>query len=432
MKKFAIIAVAICAAFVMSTPAMAIDADFSGYYQVRGFYDSNLNLKKDDSSSAYMDMRLRLNTVFKISDNLSLTTRLDAFDDTKWGDSDDTTGNDIDLDRVYMTIKTDIGQFDIGRMSADTFGTNFLDSYTDADSIKYTKAMGDFTLEALFEKRNERDAGFQDNNGNDILLDAGDSMVSDEDEDRYYLTGEYKAEGIAAGLQGAFVNDKTDRDETVRAYVLNPYFVTKFGQIGLQGELCYIFGDVEIDSEDDVDIKALAYNIEVSYDLDMASVELGYAYFSGDITDDNDYEGFDGGVGNDWEKLFILTTNENNYLENLGGFGNLSADSTEAIAGNYGVNLGAKIMYVGASVTPIENLKLGLVIGYAKADEVPSGVEDDFGYEYDLTLDYKIMDNLTYSAIAAYLDAGDIWKDLNNTTELENTYALFHQLQLTF
>ena len=410
MKKFAIIAVAICAVFVMSVPAMAIDADFSGYYQVRGLYDSNFGLNKDDSSSAYMDMRLRLKTVFKVSDSLSLTTRLDAFDDKKWG-VDGNKGDDIDLDRVYMTIKTGIGQFDIGRMNADTFGTKFLDSYTDADAIQYTKAMGDFTLEALFEKRDEQDAGFVDNNGNGIL-EAGELMVSDKDMDIYYLTGEYKAEDIEAGLQGAFINEKTESDETVKAYVLNPYFITKLGQISLQGELCYIFGDVEIDAASDVDIKALAYNIEASYDLDMASVELGYAYFSGDVTDDNDYEAFDGGVGDDWEKLFILTTNENDYLETLGGVGNLSGsgvDNMEETSGDDSIP-GAKIFYAGASITPIENLKLGIIIGYAKADEVKAGEEDDFGYEYDLTLDYKIMDNLTYSAIAAYLDAGDFFK----------------------
>jgi hypothetical protein len=59
-------------------------------------------------------------------------------------------------------------------------------------------------------------------------------------------------------------------------------------------------------------------------------------------------------------------------------------------------------------------------------------VEDDIGIEYDLTLNWKIYDNLTYSAIAAYLDAGDIWQGGDPTIDIENTYALFHQLELSF
>jgi hypothetical protein len=81
----------------------------------------------------------------------------------------------------------------------------------------------------------------------------------------------------------------------------------------------------------------------------------------------------------------------------------------------------------------MENLQLGLVVGLADADEVPAGVEDDYGTEYDLTLNWKIYDNLTYTAIAAFLDAGDFWKSVGSAdTNYEDTYALFHQLELSF
>ena len=443
MKKFAIMAVAICAAFIMAAPAMAIDADFSGYYNVRGFYDSHYGLRDSDASSAYMDMELELNTVFKVSDNLSLTTKIMGLSGKKWGDSDDTTAStlpgvaagvavpahthditsDLDLDHVYMTIKTGFGKFVIGRMAAGVFGTSFMDNEYEADRIVFKKAIDNLHLGAVIQKNAENDAGLD---------------VSDQDTDVYWLFGKYKTEDIAAGLMYGFVNDKINSGlavvpgptgaRTYKGHILDPYITAKFGPLALQAELVYMFGDTEYDDATtaDLDKKELAYNLEATYDLEMASVQAGYAFFSGDVTDDNDDKSFGGWGGADadrlWEKLFILTTDENVYLAyGLGGAGNLSRYH----------DVGAKIYYAGVDVTPMENLKLGFIVGLAEADKVDTGVEDDIGIEYDLTLNWKIYDNLTYSAIAAYLDAGDIWKD-DPTTQIENTYALFHQLELTF
>ena len=426
MKKFAIIAVAICAAFIMAAPAMAIDADFSGAYSVRGFYNSHVNLR-DNASDAYMNMCLELNTVFKVTDNLSLTTRIMGLEDKNWGDSDDASStidpavlpdipvtDDLDLDYVYMTIKTDFGKFDIGRMLGGPLGNDFADFEYEADRIKYTKVIDNFKVVAIFQKWVEGD--------------SPSTAVADQDREDYYLCGGYAAEDIAAGLAVEFTNDKRIATQTTRTYILDPYFNAKFGALALQGEVFYKFGDTEYDAAglDDLDKDAIAYNLEASYDLGMASVMAGYAFFSGDNDplDDEDNE-FEYGVGDNWRRLFILTSDEDPVLcGNLGGAGNLSWTG-----GN--TQYGAKIYYAGASFMPMENLQLGLVVGLADADEVPAGVEDDYGTEYDLTLNWKIYDNLTYRAIAAFLDAGDIWKG-PGTDDIENTYALFHELKLTF
>ena len=413
MKKFAIIAVAICAAFIMAAPAMAIDADFSGYYKVRGFSDSHYGLRDTDASSSYMDMELELNTVFKVTDNLSLTTKIMGLSGKKWGDTDD-YANDLDIDHVYMTIKSGIGTFVIGRMAAGTFGTSFVDSEYEGDRIVFKKAIDNLHLGAVIQKLTEQDAG---------------KTASDEDMDIYWLFGKYKTEDVAAGLLYGFKNVKTTATQTGKFHILDPYFTAKFGPLALQGELLYIFGETDYDdaATADLDKKELAYNLEATYDLEMASVQAGYAFFSGDVNPAADDDKAFSGWGGDrlWEKLFILTTDENEYLHNgLGGEGNLSRDGY--------ATCGANIYYAGASFTPMENLDLGLVIGYAEADEVTAPTEDDIGYEYDLTLNWKIYDNLTYSAIAAFLEAGDYWKGGDATVQLEDTYALFHQLELTF
>ena len=171
-------------------------------------------------------------------------------------------------------------------------------------------------------------------------------------------------------------------------------------------------------------------NLEATFDLGMASVMAGYAFFSGDNDGaaDNEDNEFEYGFGDNWRRLFILTSDEDPVLcANLGGagVGNLSKAGTNTAAG-------AKLYYAGASFMPMENLQLGLVVGLADADKVDADWKDDYGTEYDLTLNWKIYDNLTYTAIAAFLDAGDFWQGGDSTIDIENTYALFHQLELTF
>lgn len=425
MKKFTILALALCLAVVMAAPVMAVDADFSGYYRVRGIYVQQYDLRDTSENNAFMNMSFRLQTVFKVSDILSVTTRFDALDNEMWGDDVQTTGDDdLDFDRAYMTINAPIGKFDIGRQAGGTFGTKFLDSVCNADRIKYTKVIDDLTILALFEKVKEGDSGLASSDDGDV------------DHDKYALGLIKKMENVTAGVLGVFYNDKntgsiaTDTAEsTIKKYALNPYFVSKFGPLAIQGELCYIWGERDYDAAAtaDVDYKQLAYNVEATYNLGAATVLAGYAFISGENTDATEVTAYDG-VGNDWEKLLILTTNEIPSLySSLGGVGNVSTSGT--------LTVGAKIIYAGVVVAPAENVSLTFAAGSADADEKPADYySDDFGVEYDLTLNWKIYDNLTYTAIAAYLDAGDIFWTTNSTkpTNFDDTYALFHQLQLSF
>ena len=417
MKKFTIMALALCLTVVMAAPVMAADVNFTGDYTVRGFYTSHLDLRDTSASNAYMNMCFSLQTVFKASDILSVTTRFDALEDHVWGTTDDSSGEEgnINFNRVYMTIKAPVGKFVIGRMLGGPLGNEFVDFEYEADRIKFIKKIDAFKVIAIFQKHTEGD--------------SPDPASADKDRDDYFLVGEYKAEDITAGVGFIFTNDKRVDNATTRFYFLDPYFSTNLGPLSLQGELVYKWGETDYDApgQPDLDKDAIAYNLEASYDLGMASVMAGYAFFSGDNDpNDNENNEFEYGFGDNWRRLFILTSDENPVLcANLGGVGNLSWTG-----GN--TQYGAKLLYAGATITPMENLQLGLVVGLADADEVPAGVEDDYGTEYDLTLNWKIYDNLTYRAIAAFLDAGDIWKGGVATEQIEDTYALFHQLELAF
>ena len=425
MKKFTIIGLAICLAFALAAPVMAVDVDFSGSYYVRGSYVSHWNLRDTSASNAYMDMNFELQTVFKASDILSVTTRFNALEDHVWGTPTDEAGDpgNINFNRAYMTIKAPVGKFIIGRAGVGYWGTTFVDTVVEADCVKFIKKIDNLTLYAVYMKLNEND--------DNIATD-----VADKDQDRYDLRVKYKIENTTTGLLFAFFNDKRTDDRTTHKYAAIPFFVSKFGPLGIQGELKYVWGETDYDEagKADLDIKKLAYNLEATYNVGPASIMAGYAFLSGDSdaaagNPDNETSAY-GGVGEDWAKLFILTTPDVAVLQdNLGGVGNLMD------AGNFG----AKIIYVGATFSPLENLELGVVVGKADADEIPATMtKDDYGVEYDLTLNWKIYDNLTYSAVAAFLSAGDIYWNAPAgvvtaaPATFDDTYALFHQLELTF
>ena len=427
MKKFTIIALAVCLAFALAAPAMAVDADFSGHYRVRGNYIQQWNLRDTAPSKSFMDMRFRLQTVFKVSDVLSVTTRFDALDGYIWGGGNtaNTGGdaNNINFDRAYMTIKAPIGEFDFGRMLGGTWGTSFNDTAAEKDRIKFTKTIDDLTLFLVYQKNTENDD------------DTSVTTQGDQDSETYYVLGDYKAENTTAGLLLAFTNDKTTTTSTKRTYSASPYFVSKFGPIGIQGELQYNWGQTNYDAAGtaDLDVKELAYNIEASYSFGPIGVTAGYAFWSGDNdSTDNEDSSYSTGPGNDWGKLFILTSDATAQIQALGDLGNLSQGGlTYASTDNAS---GAKIIYGTADFSPLDNLTLGVVFGSAEADKEQAGWKDEYGVEYDFTLNWKIYDNLTYTAIAAWLDAGDYYYGSTGVkpTNFDDTYALFHQLILEF
>jgi hypothetical protein len=199
MKKLTVILMALCLAGAFGMPAFATDLEFSGEYRVRGHHYVGENFDDDDVSNSYFDMRLRMQPEWKITDNLKLTVRFDALDDKRWGDTDN-YANDIDIDRVYMTITTGFGEFRVGRMAHNFFGTEFLDSTFDADKIQFvTQPLGrevPWYVGAAYVKKLERDGGYNYMEGDH----------TDRDVDLYYLLTVYKGEMIEAGLLYGFLD----------------------------------------------------------------------------------------------------------------------------------------------------------------------------------------------------------------------------------
>jgi hypothetical protein len=493
MKKSIFTVVALIAALAMAAPALAYDLNLEGSLRSRGFFDSCNSLNSDyDNSSAWYNMRLRVRPTLTVSDNLKIHGRFDVLDDVRWGDY--SSNRDTDWDRLWMSITTDYGKLEVGRMTGATWGTNFLDCAASADRIKYTIAFDELIMGAVYEK-----GGDSSKNGEvDSYYTSTDS-----DYDKYFLFGLYKSEMITGGLLIGWYNDKRGSDiyDTYLTYqgvtgacgtdiaaapgnpltpfgvtpydrefwFFNPYGVVKVDDLTVQAEIFYHIGKFwEFDQAQYKDINkypfgdnagkklknwdydAWAWNLEAQYDMGPFNFQAGYAWLQGQ--GETDYSKSDkinaiGTIGCDWEKLWILTGTEddNLYVQGsgpecgLGGWGNLGdGPSATSLAQN-----GAKIFYVGAGFKPMENLNLEVLYGNAKAEAPLSDKwSKDYGSEYDFTLTWDIMDNLKYTFIAAYLDAGDFFKDSSSYTaslhgtapisDLENTYSLFHELELSF
>lgn len=222
MKNVRLI-VALCAALMIAAPAMALEVEVSGHYFVEHFNHSNPNLQKDEASDDYSTMELMMKPVFKVNDNITLTTQFTALQDHTWGtdasrpsDVDDPlspkmdNNENFDWKAAYMTVKTSIGGFIVGRYIDTAWGTGLGDSNAahgsnsrHKDRIMWVVPTGDFISGLVAQKNGEGDRG---------------KILSDADFHKFYGFSAYKQENWSTGLLIAryehknFVDPKDLRD----------------------------------------------------------------------------------------------------------------------------------------------------------------------------------------------------------------------------
>jgi hypothetical protein len=209
MKNVRLI-VAICAALMIAAPAMALEVEVSGHYFIEAFNNSNENLRPDDGTDDYGTMEFMAKPVFKINDNITLTTQFTALQDHVWGDDTlaeystfpfpvadggtpqvDNSSN-FDWKAAYLTIKTPIGGFIVGRYIDTPWGTTIGDSTAShgsnslhKDRIMWVVPVGNFISGAVYQKMEENDKG---------------ADISDQDFSKAYLFSAYKQENWSTGL----------------------------------------------------------------------------------------------------------------------------------------------------------------------------------------------------------------------------------------
>jgi hypothetical protein len=423
MKKFTITAMVIGVALLLAVPAMAVDLTWDGHIRVRGYVEKNAPMNDtEDDYNAFYDMRMRTNWTLKVADNLLIRTRWRALNQI--GGGTDSGSNNFDWERAWMSIRSPYGTFEAGRMITQTFGTTFVDNETDVFRLNYITRLADkVTLVVTAQKAAESDGGYNDTYP---VTRKSNWQVSDNDVDVYGFALVYPTENWTLGSLQVWLRQRAGGADADR-YSANPFFTGKFGNLGLQAEALFYFGDSE-EGAASGDYQAMAANVEANYDIGMANIMGGLAYASGDDDPtDGDVENI--ANGDDWEKFFLLFGSTGDSPAVLGGVGNFS---------NTGGNTdGYTAIYAGADTNLTESFNVGLSAVWCMVNETDPGIDDDAGVEVNLRGTWQIYDNLSYSFIGAYLFAGDYWEDSSAAVNGadgndDDPWALFHVLQLNF
>lgn len=447
---------AVLACFVAGSalPVSALDVDFSGEFYVEGILNSNENMLDSDHTSDFRQMRLRVKTDFKISDELELTTRFDALE--KLLGKDDSAFNNnldeenIDFDRAFITYKSPIGLFQVGRMTGGVWGTSFYDDEIDADRIKYVLPLpiGDnkLYLIAIAEKATEVDKG---------------TALSDEDNDKYYLCGVYRTPDYEVGMLTGYYAYRSAYDpaqviamnafgsaysselsnnpgNTIYTYMAQyltglatdpastynsslgapaalggnaadpmntmftrgvktsgdlfafiPYFKGKFGNIGVEAEIAYITGTLEYD-----DSPFNVYGLPKNPDRDVRAYAYMFEgkYDMGPFTFQAGYATYSGDA--DYEN-----TSDPNY-----GKDDLTA------AGYLQPGLEWEKLFILGSDTHGMNTTIGNGVGNWVGDGMmtaSTAMMDGYQLIY-AGVDYALNDSMTLGLVAGYSKADDI------------------------
>jgi hypothetical protein len=447
MKKLALIGLAVCMVFMFTVPAMALDVDFSGFYRVRGFcvHDYETFGKYEaEHADDHFDMLLDVNIVFKVHPKLKLVTNFTALDKI-WGTQDVGPGmgedtRNIDWNQAYMEFVTGIGVFRVGRMTGGAYQHAFLNTTYDTDRIMYIMLPGTMggpkwnpiLFVYVYEKNVERDFG---------------NSLSDEDSDYHLFVTDYISSNFTIGHLFAFIRDEANSgfgESTQDVYFTNPYLKVKLGPVTLEGEARYTWGylsDISIPGPDgdDLEVESWSYFAQATFDGGPFDVYIGWAHTDGDADGTMNFGGDtsnaqNGQMGDDWDLLFFLTSDEGMHAQNFGGLGNWSADGNNP----YGMDL----LYIGGGFDITPTINISGIWGLANADAVPVGSKN-IGQEFNLWLTWQIMDGLQYKFLFAFFDADDFWEDLakypangvypySTAADDGSAWALFHQLTLSF
>lgn len=525
MKKVSLL-IALGAALMIAVPAMALEVEVSGHYFVETYDHSNENLSKDDATNDYGSMEFMAMPVFKINDNVTLTTQFTALESHVWGtetqaevstftwpilqggSTEVDNGSNFDWKAAYMTIKTPIGGFIVGRYIDTPWGLGLGDSTAShgsndqhKDRIMWVIPVGDFISGAVYQRNEENDIG---------------TDISDQDFTKTYVFSAYKQENWSAGLlfanythknylssknlayaattagyasvnalydidvapgvnsqlftgpvagTGSWAGDSDAYYQTrgeLTLWVLDPYFKGQFGPLGIEAELLYGWGDVDQNGAgtDDIDAEGMGCFLDLSWDFGVVKLWGGTTYVQGDsdyLDDTASPMGyFEPSI--DHERGFLLTSDTSGLESSLGG--TVTSSPWNGLGFNMGNSSGGpgsvtgtagyQSFYVGADWKILENLTLSGLFVTMKADDPPYtnplGLldsttfqpipnvqwDDEVGNEYDVTLTWGIMDNLTFNGTFAFLDAGDFWKQGDPEKEIEDNTTFYGCLTVEF
>lgn len=446
MRKFHIVLLTIFFIVAFAMPVSAADVKFSGSYVAQGYYESNRTLKDPEGgSSSFGWQRARIETIFQVAEGLQLTTRFDAMEKV-WGSgrsgtATSTNGStasaemeNIKFEQAFVTfdIPNQFGTILAGYQTRGAWGTVFGNTTEDdyGFRLRYIYKIGGFTLLPTWDKTEGK------------KVPQNYAGIGEHDSDKYNLYGIYTWSTGQAGLQIQYVVDSSTADSIPTGYrakywAFNPYAKAKFGPVYVEAELGFTTGKYKdyitenTTTQQDQDMAGWRGYIMANVNLAPAYVGAMAFYASGDKKDTTDKMEGSVKTGTDFNPCLILM----NY-----DLGRWSGDS---LGTGYGLTTGGNNTdniqgyQIFAGVKPMPKLDIKASVTYAKLNENPYSpgtdiVSKKLGYEADITMAYKIYDNLEYMIGFGYLFAGDAFKGSSAANKVDDDYLLTHKLTLTF
>ena len=437
MKRSLLILLSLGMLLAFSASVFAADVKFSGSYFVAGMYQDDTTFIKGEEgypSTAFYYQRLRVRADVLVSPGLKLVTRFDAMERI-WGgarsSSSDMTSliGDIDsagtraenqniaFDWVYIEYASRIGVFTVGYQEDMAWGTKFADWSRPAGKIAWAYTTGGFTVMADIAK----------------ILDLSSSSVigtvpfNDGDIDKYSVAAKYAWNKGEAGMKVFYLRSAALRATgpmaTTNLYGVIPYAKAKFGPVAVEAEVDYYWGDLlnEDDGPNKIKLSSLGVYLDAVADLGMFYAGGTVAYLSGDDMGGNTVKFMAG--GKDWMPCLIMFNFDRTYW----------AGSIAAPIPDFGIMYNAWFYQVRGGVRPVADLDLGVSLAYANADKkMFPEMKKDYGWELDVTANYKITNNLSYMLGVGYLWTGKYWRGDYTDLDVKNNYLVINKLTLTF
>jgi len=428
MKKLLVLSLALALVLAFTLPAAALENVFGGYWRTRALHDQNFTGNTDDYTPSddgitRVDTRTRLYYTAILNDNVKLVNKFEM--DAVWGEQGGY--GDFGADGISVEVKNTYLDANIGPVRAKvgaqglTLARGFMFS-DDYSGVELSFKIGDVLVPINWLKANE--GGTQHNSLDEDMFalwpvfKLGENFTLNP-----YIFYAYSKDGGNVEISDFGANGVTlaNIDDGAGVYWVGADADFKLGPAALWLTAIYAGGKAKSTVVDDYDVKAWLAAGGASVPVGPAELHGQAFYASGDDDDtDSDLEAFFGpGNGNGYSY----------YWSELMGYGvfdnQVSAGSpADKISNIWAIN-------IGASISPIEKLKLTGDIWYA------SHVEDDFttdekklGTEIDLRADYQLVEGLNLTVVGAYLFADDATSlDGNNS---DDPYELGAQLSLSF
>ncbi len=439
MKKILSTVAALGLVAGMATAAQALEFKVSGHYFVEGVYQSSgegagVSLVEDTtgeerSNDAFWRQEFIIRPVMQVNDKIVVKSKIylangpvdNAGTDGTWGteDTNGIDGNNINVHHLFMEYMSPIGKVRVGRTSSGLWQGDFLSSDKNNNRLMYFPN---------FMPENWGSCVFLQKSAEGDSTDPNDS--SNGDSDVYEVSAWYKTKDLVVAMGYDFFEDSSNINFNKDRHLLKGYYNQNFGAMYTEMEFQYVVGEQTYsNSALDVDIENFAIMADVGMTMDKLDIGMLAFYATGDSDGATNLENDAAlsnsaeanGLGEQFQPYVILTGATTGMLT-----GDYNAANADMVADGV-VSLG-----MHADFAATDKLSLHTAIGFAQAEDTESIQDKDYGWEIDLGVSYKLMDNLTYAVDFGYLMTGDYFEEGTTTIDTNDVYVLNHRLTMEF